>query len=161
MLLRGVTLVGVLGLASVVLVGCSGGDSTTSKPEPTLSSLWNAKFSSCGLNCHSPDASDGTENGPDLRSKDSFYTQLVGKNVNRDFPLWATVKSGNCNDIDFIAPGNPRGSTLVTSLVQSYSINQTTCTSSYNLHEVNRVTISNQDLIDALVTWINAGAPDN
>ncbi|HFD86354.1 MAG TPA: hypothetical protein ENJ35_01610 [Gammaproteobacteria bacterium] len=144
----------VLGLA-----GCA--DDTSGTSEPTYTSLWNSTFSSCGVNCHAPGVSDGTENGPDLRTKAGFYANLVGKNVNNDYPAWASFKSGNCNNIDFITPGDAARSTVVTSLVESFSINQTSCTSSFNLHAVNKITISDKQTIDALVSWVNAGAPNN
>lgn len=150
----------VLTIATVILTlgGCDGGNETKT---PTYSSLWNSTFSSCGVNCHSPTAADGTENGPDLSSKASFYANLVGKNVDNDYPAWATVKAGNCNSINFITPGNASQSTVVTSLIESYAINQTSCTSSFNLHAVNNTTISDKATQDALIAWINDGAKNN
>ncbi len=142
----------------LALFGC---EATDDEVKPTYSSLWDNTFSSCGVNCHSPTSSDGTENGPDLSSKSSFYANLVGKSVNDDFPAWAGVKSGDCNNIDFIAPGNASGSTVVTSLIESFSINQTSCTSSFNLHVVNRATITDSKTQDAVVNWINGGAANN
>jgi hypothetical protein len=151
------------------LHGCSddgGSDNGGSTPpsggvQATYSSLWNSTFSSCGVNCHSPSAADGTENGPDLSSKASFYDNLVNKNVDNDYPAWAGVKSGDCNSINFITPGNAAESTVVTSLIESYSINQTSCTSSYNLHVVDRTTITDPAVQNALVTWVNNGAKND
>ena len=129
--------------------------------QATYSSLWDSTFNSCGVNRHSPAAADGTENGPDLSSKGSFYANLVGKTVNQDYPNWANFKNGNCNDIPFIKPGDAAGSTVVTSLIESYSINQTSCVSSYNLHVVNNVEITDSQIQNALVQWINDGAANN
>ncbi len=142
----------------LTLLGCESGDE---EKTPTYTSLWNSTFSSCGVNCHSPTAADGTDNGPDLSSKSSFYSNLVGKNVDSDYPSWASYKTGNCNNINFITPGDAAQSTVVTSLIESYSINQTSCVSSFNLHAVNNTTITDKATQDALVAWINDGAKNN
>ena len=152
---------GVAALAvGLALAGCSD-SSDDSNITPTYSSLWDSTFSSCGVNCHSPSAADGTENGPDLSSKGSFYANLIGKTVNKDYPDWAAVKNGDCNDIPFIQPGDAAGSTVVTSLIESYSVNQTSCTSSYNLHVVEHVEITDSEIQNALVDWITEGAANN
>ena len=141
--------------------GGAGGGGNGSGVQATYSNLWNSTFSSCGVNCHSPSAADGTENGPDLSSKGGFYANLVGKTVNKDYPDWANFKNGNCNDIPFIQPGDAAGSTVVTSLIESYSVNQTSCTSSYNLHVVEHVEITDSEIQNALVDWITEGAANN
>ena len=141
--------------------GNAGGGGNSGGVQATYSSLWDSTFNSCGVNCHSPAAADGTENGPDLSSKGGFYTNLVGKTVNKDYPNWANFKNSNCNDIPFIKPGDAAGSTVVTSLIESYSINQTSCVSSYNLHVVNNVEITDSQIQNALVQWINDGAANN
>ncbi len=142
----------------LVLAGCTD-SSDDGGVKATYSSLWDSTFNSCGVICHSPAAANGTQNGPDLSSKSSFYANLVGKTVNNDYPNW--VKSGNCNDIPFIKPGDAAGSTVVASLIESYSINQTSCVSSYNLHVVENVEITDSQIQNALVQWINDGAANN
>ena len=145
-------------LLSFMVFGC--GDSN--KVEPTLTSLWDNELKDCGLNCHSPDASDGTENGPDLTTKDNFYNNLVGKNVINDYPSW--VRGGNCDSVNFITAGNANQSTVTASLIQSYSDNlgaAENCVTSFNEHVDKNVSITDQATQDALVEWINNGAQNN
>ena len=143
--------------------GGGGGDSGgNDKVQPTLTSLWEYHFNGCGLNCHSPDAADGTENGPDLTTKENFYNNLVGKNAVDDFGSW--LKNSNCNAVDFITPGNANESSLAAAMLQNVSDQLSaaySCTTSYNIHVVNRVAISDQEIANALVSWINSGAQNN
>ncbi len=140
-------------LIILVLTGCA-----TEEEINTFSSLWENSFSGCGINCHSPDAADGTQNGPNMSSKETFHTDLVSKSAT-DFPGW--LKSSNCDDVSFITPGNAAGSSLPASLIESASDTLAAsgnCTTSYNLHVVYRVTINNAD---DLIEWINAGAAND
>lgn len=124
--------------------------------ESDFDKLWDSQFSGCGAVCHSSAADDGTENGPDLSSKDKFYNNLVNKTVNTDYPNW--VKTGDCNDQKFITPGDANASTLAASLVSSVSDTLTAsaqCNSSYNLHVTNNVSVSDPN---GIINWINAGA---
>ncbi len=141
-------------LAISLLSGC-GGDSDSD--EVTYNQLWNDEFKSCGSNCHNPTASDGTENGPDLSSIDAFYTNLVNKTVNTDYPSW--LRGGDCDDTSFINPSNAAKSLIVTGLIQSDADNIVASgdctTSSYNEHVAKQVSYSNPS---AVVEWINNGA---
>jgi hypothetical protein len=152
-------------LLSTLMFGCGGEGSDSQSPvEPTYTSLWDHLFSGCGVNCHGPDSSDGTQFGPDLTSKNSFLDNTKDMNVNIDFLAWASVKTGDCNDVNFITPGNADQSTVAASLIQSISDRlaaSDNCVTSFNLHEVNRVTITDQAVENALVTWINNGAQNN
>ena len=143
-------------LLSAMVFGCG----SNNKVEPTLTSLWDNEFNTCGVNCHSPAASDGTENGPDLTTQANFYNNLVGKGAG-NYPNW--LKTSDCN-VDFITPGNADESSMVASLIQSYSDSLAAnhnCVTAYNLHLVNHITISDLDLQNALVIWINNGAQNN
>jgi hypothetical protein len=149
-------------LLSTFMFGCGGGGSQS--VEPTFTSLWDHLFSGCGVNCHGPGSSDGTQYGPDLTSMNSFLANTINRNVNTDFPAWASVKTGDCNNVNFITPGNADRSTVAASLIQSISDRLTAsddCNTSFNLHEVNRVTITDQAVANALVDWINNGAQNN
>ena len=142
-----------------VIVGLLAACSEDKKVEATLDSLWDNKFSSCGQTCHSANAADGTENGPDLSSKATFVANLNNKTVNADYPNW--IKTGDCNDTKMINAGNANSSTLVASLIRSVADvleANANCATSYNLHDVNKVTISDAELRDALISWVNAGA---
>ncbi|MBU0675614.1 MAG: hypothetical protein KJ950_13310 [Proteobacteria bacterium] len=143
----------VVGL-TMIMFGCGGGESTDGQ----YTDLWNKKFNTCGVNCHSSGAADGTENGPDLSTKDSFYNDLVGKSA-ANYPNW--LRLGDCNTDTFIHGGDAAHSTMMASLVRSYSdhMSQTQgCTTALSLHDVNHVAITDQALIDEMVAWINNGA---
>ncbi len=158
---KNVRLIAMFTVVSVV-AGCS--DTLTGKVEPTYTSLWDNLFNGCGVNCHSPSASDGTEAGPDMSSKSAFYNNLVGKSVSVDYASWASVRTGNCNSAKFIAAGNANASTVAASLIQSVSdtlsANQS-CVTAYSVHEADKVTLSDADLISALQDWINQGAAND
>ncbi len=148
-------------LLTTTFWGCA---EVADKVEPTFASLWDKSFSGCGLNCHlpSPGVSDGTQNGPDLSSQEKFYSNLVNKTVNDDYPEWE--RGGDCNDVKFIAPGDANQSTVAASLIQSVSDTlgaSDNCATSFNLHEVGKATITNKDIQTALIDWINNGAENN
>ncbi len=144
-----------LALSIIVLVGCGTEEESDTA---SYSSLWESSFRGCGLHCHSPDSANGTENGPDMTTKDKFYSNLVGKSL-QDFPDWS--KDGNCDSVDFITPGDAAKSSLPASLIQSFSDDLSAllnCTSSFNLHAVNNIIINDQN---GLISWIDAGAANN
>lgn len=148
-------------LTSLMLSGCGGSDDDDSTVEPdSFSGLWQNEFSGCGTNCHNPSAADGTEDGPDMSTQALFYANLVNKNVTDDYPNW--IRGSDCDNTPFINPNNPAKSTLLSGLVQSYAddiVASGDCsTSSFNIHEVNQVSLSNSA---NLVDWINQGAPNN
>lgn len=148
-------------LPLLFLISCS---TQEDEVEPTFSSLWEHRFSSCGTSCHSSNASDGTELGPDLTTKSGFYTNLVNKTVNADYPAWVAVKTSDCNDSKFINPGDSDSSSLAASLIQSKSVTLAaaeSCNTAFNLHAVTNDTISDLDVAKALVDWIDAGAANN
>lgn len=146
----------------LTLVGCSTTDEET-KIEPKFSSLWDNKFSSCGVVCHTPsDVANGTADGPDLTTMAKFYANVVNKSVSDDYAAWIAVRTSTCNDQKIVEPSNANNSTLAASLIESvHNTLKTTCTSAYNYHASNKATITDQALADALVEWINNGAQNN
>jgi hypothetical protein len=155
---------GIFTFFGFVIFACSSSDDSPPGVQPTLTSLWNNLFSGCGVNCHSSNATDGTELGPYMDTKTNFRTNLVNNTVNNDYLPWATVKDGNCDNVKFITPGNANESTLASALILSVSdtIEMVhSCTSSYNIHDVTNQAISDNALKNALITWINDGAQDN
>ncbi len=130
--------------------------------KPTFPSLWEHYFYSCGVNCHSPVAADFTEFGPDLSTRASFYSGLVGRRIGPDYPQWADFRTGDCNQIPLIDPGSPERSLVAASLIEALATQleqQVGCTTAYTTHEVNRITITDPELAKALRTWIRQGAP--
>jgi hypothetical protein len=143
----------VVPLLAISLLSSCGTDSAPDKV--TYSQLFNDEFKGCGSSCHNSNAADGTENGPDLSTADSFYTSLINKTVNNDYPNW--IRGGDCDSIPFINPGNAAKSLIVTGLIQSDADNiliSDNCTSAFNLHEV----IASYNNPSAVVEWINNGA---
>ncbi len=153
---------------SLLIGGCDDNATNGNQPQPTLTSLWEAKFSGCALSCHEPDGV--VPFGPDLSTKAQFRDNTVDKSIAVDYPNWLISNGGNyggdCANIPFIKPGDPSASTVLASLVQTYAdelITSGACTTtSYNTHLVNQVAIiDDPDLEQAIVDWIAAGAPDN
>lgn len=146
---------------ALLLSGCGGGDDPADKKEEeTFSKIWTNDFSSCGTNCHNSSAADGTEDGPDMSTQADFYANLINKNVSDDYPNW--IKGSDCDETPFITPSNAEKSTLMASLLESYSDDLAASgdcgVTSYNIHETNNVTLSDSA---AVIKWINQGAPDN
>ena len=142
----------------LLFVGCAKED----KVEPTYSSLWDNVFSGCGVSCHSANATDGTQDGPLLDTKQNFYQNLVGKNTTVDYPNW--LKTSDCNSINYITPGDASQSTLAGAMILSISDSLTSkfsCNSAYNVHERNKDVITDEDTAKALIQWINEGAANN
>jgi hypothetical protein len=152
-------------LFCALMTACSDSSTTNSSGvQPTLSSLWDNLFTGCGVNCHTSTAADGTELGPDMSTKANFYAQVVGRSVASDYPNWASVKTGDCDTVNFITAGNANESTLAAALISSVSSTLSTahsCTTTYNYHNVNNQAISDSTLSNALITWINNGAQNN
>ena len=155
---------GILRLVSVslmatVMFGCA-----KKEEKDTYSYLWDNKFSSCGLACHNSGASDGSQNGPDLSSKDKFYTNLVNRSISVNYSSW-TGRTGNCNAVKFIKPSDANNSTLAGSLISSVSdvlkANNSGCDTAFSFHEANHVTIKDSELAQGLTDWINKGAQNN
>ncbi|MBF0471524.1 MAG: hypothetical protein HQL48_09120 [Gammaproteobacteria bacterium] len=128
---------------------------------PTFAALWERTLSGCGLNCHSPEAADGSEHGPDLSQRDGFLQQLRQKRVADDYPLWRDLRSGDCNQLPLLLPGDPLRSTLVGSLIEEYAAQigqQQQCHTAYNFHATVYATLERGEAA-ALVSWVARGAP--
>lgn len=142
----------VIAFVSAILLihGCA-------KQESKYDKLWDDLFSSCGPGCHSP---NGTQSdGPDMSSKDSFYTNLVNKTPS-DFSWFP--RTGDCNDVKFINPGSANSSLVVSSLIEEVSDTlaaANNCTSAYSLHVAEQANIDNNSgLKSDLISWVNDGA---
>jgi len=146
----------------ILLWGCN-----ESSDDERYSNLWDKEFSSCGVSCHLPSATDGTENGPDLSTKALFYANTVNKTVATDYSSW--IRTGDCDSVKLIDPGSANDSLVVGSLVLSVAdaissnfqnSNGQSCTNAFGVHETLSVTLSDQQTIDDLIVWINDGAPE-
>jgi len=154
----------VCGLFLCALMFACGDNSTpvtSTGVQATYSSLWDNLFTGCGVNCHTSTAVDGTELGPDMSTKANFYAQVVGKSMT-NYSSW--TKTSNCNMVSFITPGNANESSLAAALILSVSDTLAaahSCVTAYSSHDVISQTISDNQLKDALITWINNGAQNN
>lgn len=158
---RVIRLIGAVFLCAFMFA-CGDSNNSTPSVQPTLSSLWDNYFTSCGVNCHSQNASDGTQNGPDMSTKANFYTQVVGKSLS-DYQGW-TGRTSSCDMVSFITVGNANESSLAAAVILSVSDTLAAnhnCTTAYSSHEAINQTISDNQLKDALITWINNGAQNN
>lgn len=159
---RWAVLLGIVA-TGLLLTGCG---STEDSPDPvkaTFSSLWTHALADCSVGCHKLDAvSDGTENGPDLSTKDKFISNLTNK-TSVDYPNW--LRTGTCTTVAMIAPTDANNSTVAASLIESVSstLSQANgdCITSYNFHADLRAAITDQAVANALVQWINDGAANN
>jgi len=154
----------ILQLVSVSLVATAMFGCAKKEEKDTYSYLWDNKFNSCGLVCHNSSSSDGTENGPDLSSKDKFYANLLNRNVATNYGTWVGVRTGNCNSAKFIRASDGNKSTLASSMVQSVSVAlaaSENCFTTYGFHRDHDVAITDPELAQALIDWINKGAQNN
>jgi hypothetical protein len=147
-------------LASFVLVSaCSKEDektttTTTTTTEATYDSLWNNVFADrCGT-CHGVTTKSETFGGPDMRTKDSFYANMINKK-GTDYPEWDTFQNNraDCLSFSFIAPGLP-GKSL---LVAVFDPASAPCTVKSHTESPQSIPLSSEDLA-SLKTWITNGA---
>ena len=155
---RCIAMAWVIGMMGAI-GGCADEDTGTDTIEPTLSSLWEANFNTCGPNCHQPLGS--VPGGPDLSTQQQFHDNLVGRRPS-EFPDW--LRTGNC-DVPLIDPRAPDNSLVVASLLEARQdalAARANCVTTYNIHATNRVNLDGQtELVDAMRTWIENGAPNN
>ena len=144
---------------ALMIAGC--GDTTSEDTEVTFSDIWpRLEAEGCDL-CHSPGGSES--NGPDLSKQSQFVSDLVGKGA-ADYPNWAVT--GTCSSkLSYITAGDSTKSTLMAALSKADSDAMEAkynCFSSYNIHNINNVTIEKGSaLYNELVSWIDAGAKNN
>lgn len=134
--------------------------SCAKESEPTFSSLWDNKFSGCGVSCHSSSSQDGTADGPHLSTKSEFYNNLVNKNVSTHYPQW--LKTGDCDNLNLISPYDASQSTLAAAMILSVSDGlKDVCSTTYGFHSTNNAVITDSEVADSLIEWINDGAKNN
>lgn len=163
---------GLLFASSLVLLSCSQDDKKSEAADSpcaaenvivadaSYNSLWSNVFSSrCGV-CHGVAGNKGTENGPDLRSKDSFRLALVGKTIKDDYADWSFVQDTRteCLDIPLIK-ANSSGESLVVAVLDpaSASALPNGCRVKNHLETPQSVCLSKGSLA-SLKKWIDNGA---
>ncbi|MDX1810806.1 MAG: hypothetical protein R3240_02590, partial [Gammaproteobacteria bacterium] len=145
-----------------LLISCSQEDT---KIEATLSSLWDNKFSTCGVGCHNG-VEEITKNGPLFTSKSAFLSSMKDKTVANSYPAWTNelARTATCDSFPLIDTGNASNSILTATMIKSYSdsiSSSGSCDTAYAYHNTKNQTITDSDIEKALVDWINAGAQDN
>jgi hypothetical protein len=98
------------------VLSCGKKDATTdyNDADANFESLWTNVFSDrCGT-CHGVTSNSNTLGGPDMRSKESFYTNLVNK-TGADYPNWDAlqINRADCLSYAFIKPGQAQQSLVV------------------------------------------------
>ena len=148
-------------LSLLIMSGCGGetDEETSSSSTETvkLSSFW-PELDGCIL-CHSPNGQEA--DGPNMSTPQLFVENLVGKK-NSDYPDWY-ITSDCSNSLPFITAEDASKSTLMAALTEEDSNtmqNNNNCISSFNIHDVNHVSIDSV-LRNELTEWINAGALNN
>ena len=125
--------------------------------------VWESSLKGCSLNCHSPDGvGKNLDKGPDMSTQDKFYTNVVNKTVAADYPNWSNVRTGDCDNVKLIAPGDAANSLVVASLVESVSNSlaaSANCTTAFNIHVTPENVTDQTQAWTELVKWINDGAP--
>lgn len=158
MLVKKFLKVTAVALPLLMIIGCGGGDDTTSQT-PKLSSFWSELDTKGCTSCHSTTSENS--DGPDMSTPSLFVKNLVGKSL-ENYPNWDV--SADCS-AQFIKAGDAKNSMLLATLVQEDSdvMEQNNgCVSGYNYHATVNATIDkNSALYNDLVAWIDAGAQDN
>jgi hypothetical protein len=148
---------GFIAMVGVVLISCSSEDkSETAATLAPYDDLWTNVFSKqCGT-CHGPGTDSKTAGGPDLRTSEKFYEQLVGK-TGDDYPDWDTYQKNraDCLSFNFIKASSAAESVVMAILDTSVSLDG--CTIKSHLDAPQSVSISDA-YKTKLKTWINDGA---
>jgi hypothetical protein len=157
----------VVPLALVLaLVSCGGDATKTADSAPcasadaitaaaTYDSLWTNVFENrCGT-CHGS-ASTGTEDGPDLRTKAGFLSNLVSKTA-ANYGTWTELASkSKCLALSLIDPNNSKKSLVVGVLDPSTTLPSECVVSNHKIAPQN-ICISSGSLTN-LKAWIDGGA---
>jgi cytochrome c5 len=123
----------------------------------TFNELYTKVLGSQCAACHGPGNDSGTAGGPDMRTADKFYEQVVGKKGS-DYPDWDTFQKNRegCLAYDLINKGSAAESVLVS--VLDRSVKPSGCDVKVHLDVPQSVCITTGNLAK-LKEWINAGAP--
>ncbi len=134
---------------------CASADSIVA--EATFASLWTNVFDArCG-SCHGASAL-GTEGGPDLRTRETFLSQLKGKTVAADYKDWFTARSNlddECQTTPIIKAEAASASLLV-AIFDATAVSLKCKVKAHKLAPQN-ICISNGSLAN-LKKWIDNGA---
>jgi hypothetical protein len=125
--------------------------------DATYASLWANVFSGrCG-SCHGVADNTGTLGGPDMRTKEVFHRQLVGKTI-RNYDDWNQAQNNvKCLDTPLINAKNSAESLVVA--VLDPTVLPDCGVKPHRQAEPQNVCISNGSLA-ALKKWIDNGAPE-
>jgi hypothetical protein len=146
--------VGSLMLALIQLSSCGSKD-TTATTASAYDTLWTNVFDGKCKDCHGVTNNTKTFGGPDMRTKDTFYSNLVAKKGS-DYPDWDTFQSvrSSCNTASFIAKGDATNSLVATIFQDSPTV---PCVVKSHMTPEQSLTIS-ADNLASLKSWINSGA---
>lgn len=153
----------------LVLTGCGGSSDNATTPvagscDSSQKAVATASFAElytnvfgpqCGA-CHGAGTNTGTAGGPNMKTADSFYAEVVGKK-GTDYPDWDTYQKNRegCLTYDLINKGSAAQS-VVTSILDS-SVSLSGCTVKYHRDSPQSVCITAGNL-SKLKEWMNAGA---
>lgn len=140
-----------------LLISCGGSEDSdsTAAVSANFDSLWSNVFEVRCAGCHAPGAGNSqTSGGPDLSTKDGFYTAFFNVKGSA-YPSWTTFKNNraDCLDKAFIAPSNAGASLLV----GIFDPANAPCTVVDHREPPQSVPMTT-DTLAALKAWINAGA---
>ena len=138
-----------------LFAGCSDDDekqgSDSQHPEGSLAKLFeHPVIQGCG-SCHGPQGLESA--GPNLTTKASFHTSLVGKN-RTNYPNWLATAQECAGK--YVVANSVKDSSLL-SIVSNQ--NGATC-AAYTIHTVQGGLISGAALSD-FIKWVENGAPAN
>lgn len=159
------------GLLLLGLAGCGGSKDEEDPPvagtcetsqqamtAPTLSELYSKVIEPQCAPCHGGTVDvNGTGGGPSMQSAALFYSQVVGKKGS-DYQSWATFQGNRaaCNNISFIAAGNPNQSMVVGVLDPTVDVG---CTLKIHRNQAPQNVCITDGNLQKLKEWISAGAP--
>jgi hypothetical protein len=162
------TRLALLASSMLLLLSCGKEEKTADSPcasadaivaDASFSSLWTNVFSGrCG-SCHGVTSNTGTLGGPDMRTKEAFYAQVVGKTIN-DYKAWDQAQNirAGCLDTPLVKDSDAANSLVVAVLDPSVTI--AGCTIKSHKEAPQSICISNGSLVN-LKKWINNGAANN
>jgi hypothetical protein len=126
-------------------------------PKSKFDQLYTDLFSQCD-SCHGK-GYPGTENGPDLSSKDLIIDNLVGKTA-KNYENWEAlaVRDESCQDIPFINSGNASESMVVAILDATVAEGISPCVIASHIQGTAQNIRFTDATLALLKEWINEGA---